>query len=104
MSLDISNLFKGMASSAGKVLQENGADLGDEVLSVINRNKASLAELVDARISGDISEEDFNSELEREKLVLEAELLTLEIATKSAIQKAMSAAMETLTKSVALVV
>ena len=102
MSLDIGNVFKEMASSAGETLQEEGAGLGNDFLDVLDNNKDTLSELIDARVNGDIDEEEFATEMEREKLVLEAEMLTLEIASKAAIQKAMNAAMDTLSGAIAL--
>ena len=69
---------------------------GQSVIRVLQNNKDSLAELIEARASGDIDQDEFESELAREKLVMEAELITLEILARSAVQKAMNAAMDTL--------
>jgi len=100
MSLDIGNVFKEMAAAAGNALQGGAGSLGGEVLSVLDKNRESLAELAAAYSSGDINEEEFDVELQREKAILEAEMLSLEIAPKSAVQKAMNAAMDTLKQAV----
>lgn len=100
MSLDIGNLFKEMATVAGESVATEAGNIGGEMLAVLENNKDTLAELVVARTAGEINEEDFNAELMREKVVLEAELIALEIISKSAIQKAMNVAMETLTSAV----
>lgn len=104
MNLDIGNLFKEMAATAGETLQGEAGDLSAEVLSVLDKNRESLAELVEARTNGDINEEEFNIELQREKAILEAEMISLEIISKSAVQKAMNAAMDTLMSAVKMAV
>ncbi len=100
MNLDIGNLFKEMAATAGETLQGEGENLSGEVLSVLDKNRESIAELVVAVSNGDINEEELDIELQREKVILEAEMLSLEIVSKSAVQKAMNAAMDTLTSAV----
>ncbi|SFD48814.1 hypothetical protein [Pseudoalteromonas denitrificans] len=100
MSIDIANLFKNMASTAGSDLQEDGDNISGNLLKVLDNNKESIAELVEARANGDINQEDFDSELAREKSILEVEMLGLEIASKAAIQKAVNAAIGTLTSAV----
>lgn len=104
MNLDIGNLFKEMATTAGDSLQEEAGNLSAEVLSVLDQNRDSIAELVEARTNGDINEEDFNVELQREKAILEVEMISLEIVSKSAVQKAMNAAMDTLMSAVKMAV
>ncbi len=100
MSLNINDIIKDMANSAKKSLQKEGNGVGDEVLNILEKNKDNLAELAAARSQGNIDEKDFKIEIEREKQVLEVQLLAMEIASKSAIQKAMNAAMSTLTNAV----
>ncbi|WDD98082.1 hypothetical protein [Thalassomonas actiniarum] len=100
MSIDISKVFKDMANIAGQSLQGEGVELGDEFRSALERNKASIAELVEARTFGDINQEDFDVEIAREKEVLQAELIGLEIAGKAAVQKAVNSAMNVLSSAV----
>lgn len=96
MSLDISSLFSDMAQSAARELKGEVSDASQEFLKVLQINRASISELVEARASGDLDQQEFESELAREKMVMEAELITLDIMAKSAVQKAMNAAMDTL--------
>ncbi|SCY77634.1 hypothetical protein [Desulfoluna spongiiphila] len=96
MNLDMGNVFKEMAAAADNALQGEVGSLGGEILSVLNMNRESLSELAAAYSCGDITEEEFDVELQREKSILEAEMLSLEIAPKSAVQKAMNVAMDTL--------
>ena len=100
MSIDIANLFQTMATSAGDELQEDGADIGNNLLEILNNNKESLTELVEAHATGEIDQDEFDIELEREKSILEAEMISLEIASKAAIQKAVNSAINTLTSAV----
>lgn len=104
MRLDIGNLFKEMATTAGATLQDESGNISADILSVLDKNKESIAELVVARSNGDINEEDFNIELQREKAILEAEMISLEIVSKSAVQKALNAAMDTLTNAVKMAI
>lgn len=100
MSIDFNNIMEDMASNAKNILVEEGGKIGDEVLQILTENKESIAELAIARANGDIDNSEFESELAREKQVLEVQLLAMEIASKSAIQKAMNAAMSTLSDAV----
>lgn len=100
MNIDISNLFKEMAEAAGETLQGEAENLSGEVLSVLDKNKESIAELVMARCNGDINKEEFDIELDREKEILESEMLSLEIVSKGSVQRAMSAAIDTLNKAI----
>ena len=57
-----------------------------------------------SRLSGEISEDEFNEEVEREKKVIEAGLLTLEIMTKAMAQKAVNFAINVFVKAVKLAI
>jgi hypothetical protein len=63
--------------------------LGAIEASFVN-NQNALNELIQAKKNGEISEAAFQEELEREKKIQEAELLTLEISAKAQIQKIMN--------------
>ena len=75
-------------------------DLTSELSSAIEasfaKNSASLNELIQARADGELSPEEFQLELEREKQVQEAELLTLQVAAKAKVQKVMDAVFDAL--------
>jgi len=104
MSIDIGKTFIDMTKTAGQGLEKEGAAIGDNFSKVLINNKESLAELMQARVDGEINEEDFTIELEREKLIVEAEMINLEIASKAAIQKAVNGAMDVLTQAVSAAV
>lgn len=100
MSIDISGLFSDMAKSAGCELKEGGEAVAAGMKTVLENNKETLTELIEALKSGDLTRSEFDTEMAREKLVLEAELIGLEIQGKAAIQKAFNAAMNTLSSAV----
>jgi hypothetical protein len=88
------NLVLGDMANA---IKENSADASGNISTyakmVMEKEKISLQELAIARLDGDISEQEFNDEVAREKKVLQAELLTLKIMGKAMAQKAVNAAM-----------
>ena len=77
------------------------AEIKAEVDRILNTEKESLRELSAARISGEIDDDIFKQEIEREKKVVEAELLTIEIMTKALAQKAINEAMDIFAKAIA---
>jgi hypothetical protein len=66
----------------------------------MDSEKESLKELGEAKLRGDIDQAVFDREIEREKKVVEAELLTIKIMTKALAQKAVNAAIEVFVKAV----
>ena len=78
-------------------------DLGDIEeygKEILENEKESLELIGQERLAGRWSEEKFDDELEREKKVMEAELLTIQIMTKAAAQKAINAAIEVFVNAV----
>jgi len=96
MSINITRLFKVISL----VEDHNIQHIGDSLYQVLNNNKASIEELVQARLAGDINQEEFDIELLREQLVVEAEMITLDIASKAEVQKVINTAVSSLTSSV----
>ena len=101
MSIDISKTFSGMAQAAEQSLEEDGVIIGSGITKVLNNNKQTLAELAQARAHNEINDEDFSTELAREKSIVEVEMIALEIANKAAVQKAVNAGMDVLANAVA---
>ena len=96
MSINITRLFKDISL----VEDHNIQHIGDSLYQVLNNNKATIEELVQARLAGDINQEEFDIELLREQLVVEAEMITLDIASKAEVQKVINTAVSSLTSSV----
>jgi len=67
---------------------------------ILDTERESLRELGDARLRNEIDDAVFNREIEREKKVVEAELLTIKIMTKASSQKAVNAAIDVFVNAV----
>lgn len=76
--------------------------LANAITNQIDRQREELEALLEANEQGIITQEEFEIELQREKLIAEAELLSLQIAAKAEVQKAINKAFDVLLKSVAI--
>ena len=92
MAFQEKEMFQAMVASVNDCLQKDGATLGREVFEVMKEHKASLEELAQAYTEGEITKEEFEEELDREKQLLQAELLTLKICSAAAVQNAVNTA------------
>ena len=100
MSFDIETVLKDMASAAAESSSDRTNEIKQYAKTILENEKNSLKELGQARIKKEISEEVFDREVEREKKVVETELLAIEIMTKAMAQKAVNAAIDVFTKAV----
>lgn len=100
MSFDIEQVIKDMTSAILSTVDEGSRNVETAIKKILDAEKASLKELGVARVRGEINEQAFNRELEREKKVVEAELLTIVIMTKALAQKAINAAIDIFVKAV----
>lgn len=85
------------------VLSQLKDSLGDDAANLISsmgpliiQRQSSFETLFEALQNGDINEEEYELEVQREKQIIEAELMTLEIQAKSAVQKALNSALDAL--------
>ncbi|MBN3492614.1 hypothetical protein [Vibrio neptunius] len=65
----------------------------------LDKQKATLQELIDARNNGDLTDEEFELEILREKQIAEAEMLTWQISAKSEVQKIINKTFSTLVET-----
>ncbi|TQV77242.1 hypothetical protein FLL45_04660 [Aliikangiella marina] len=100
MSFDLEELLKSMVAAAGEELADIGEDVSAELKQVLDNEKESLEMLKEAIVSGDIELSEFDEEVEREKLVVKAELLTIKIMVEAAAERAINAAFEVFTDTV----
>ncbi|MFP3873832.1 MAG: hypothetical protein ACLFQT_04240 [Thiohalophilus sp.] len=98
--MDIDALLKEMVAAANEAVKDDVGEIGDYARQIVDNEKSSLEELGKARIKGDIDEATFDREVEREKQVVKAELLAIQIMTEAAAQKAVNAAMESFKNTV----
>jgi len=100
MSVNVDSLITDMIGAAGNVAQSEGKNVLSYIQKVFEGERESLKALCDARLADQIDDAEFNQELDREKSVLEGELLTARIMTKAGTQKAVNAAMGVLQKTI----
>ncbi|NVK72163.1 MAG: hypothetical protein HWE24_01680 [Oceanospirillaceae bacterium] len=72
--------------------------LGEALKESLKKQQTSFQNLLVAKEQNLISQEEFDIEMEREKAILEAEMLTKQIAAKAVIQKLVNDAISSLTK------
>ncbi|MFA6836764.1 MAG: hypothetical protein WCR04_10240, partial [Fibrobacteraceae bacterium] len=92
MSVDVDSLISNVIGAAGNVAQNEGSKALSYIQRLFENEKETLKGLCDARLAGEINDAVFDQELDREKSVLEGELLTARIMSKAGIQKAVNAA------------
>lgn len=66
----------------------------------IDKQKADIEILLAAKNEGELNSDEFDRELEREKLVTQAEMLTWQIASKAEVQKIVNKAFHLLQEAV----
>ncbi|MCP3923900.1 MAG: hypothetical protein GY714_15080 [Desulfobacterales bacterium] len=100
MSFDMGNVLKDMVGSVSDVVSDESGNIAGDTKSIFERQKALMEELALALIDGLIDQEEFDEELQREKKVIEAELLTLQVMTKVMVQEAVNVAMNVFVNAV----
>lgn len=73
--------------------------LTDAFQSCFDKQKSDLEALIEAKASGDLTDDEFALEIEREKQILEAELLTLQISAKAEVQQLVNTVFQFISKS-----
>ncbi len=104
MSFDIGAVLGDMTDAVRNAVSDDSGKVGGYAKRIMENEREALEELAQARFSGKIAEDEFNEEVEREKKVIEAGLLTLEIMTKAMAQKAVNSAIDVFVKAVKLVI
>lgn len=100
MNFDINAVLADMLSA----MKGTVADKWEEVKSVaeqfLENSRERLELIAQMRITGDLTQEKFESRLLDEKLIVEAELNAMEVISKALAQKAANAAMDVVEKAV----
>ncbi len=94
MSFDINTVLKDMTRAIVDSAKEEAGDIKEFAKTILDNEIDSLKDLGEARINKVIDKRVFDREIEREKKVVEAELLTIQIMTKAMAEKATNAAIE----------
>ena len=100
MSFDIDAVLKNMSAAAQKSLEKDLPEIEDFGQEILEEEKESLEMMAKERIAGRWNQAKFDKELEREQKVIQVEMLTIDIMTKAAAQRAVNAAIDVFTKAV----
>jgi len=93
-----------MKKAAVDAIKDDVQNIPDYLKQIFENEKEALKVLAEARLTGEISDKEFQNEIKREKKVLEAEILTISIMTKAVAQKAINAAMKVLMDAVKILI
>lgn len=100
MEFDINETMSDMLAAIKGVVSDNWDEVKSTANQFLNRKKDRLQLLAELRITGELSQEKFESRLNDEKLIAEAELHAIAVISKAIAQKAANAAIEVLQKAV----
>jgi len=99
MNIDINALVTDMLSAIKGTVEGNWEKVESTANQFLQNRKESLQLLVQLRINGDIDQDEFDSRLADEKLIVEAELNALAVLSKAIAQNAANAAIAILEKA-----
>ena len=100
MAFNIEETGKNMLSAAAGVLTGEWPGIQDCVKKAFEDEKDALASIAEARLAGQINDDEMKSQLEDEAATLTAMLLVCQVKTKLAAQQAINAALKVLTEAV----
>ena len=104
MSFDIDSAVNDMLSAASGVISGEWPGVKDCVKKALDDEKVALTDIANARKAGDIDDDDLKSQLEDEKVALEAALLVCKVKTKVMAQNAANAAINSLKAAIDAVI
>ena len=79
---------------------EDGEDAAGYAYEVFNNNAEMLDEIAALYDDGELTEEEFNDELEDQRITLETQLLALNVMKKAMLQRAIDSALNVFRQSV----
>ena len=104
MAFDIDTVLSDMQAALREAAGGGGRDMRAFAERAVAEHREALAALAEARIAGHIDGAAFDHEIERERRVLESELLALEIMGRAAAQRAVNEALAVFARAVATAV
>ncbi|MBU1368415.1 MAG: hypothetical protein KJ578_13755 [Bacteroidetes bacterium] len=104
MKFDTEQVFKDMLAAISGALKQDAPNARKTIDEFLKRRKRRLETVINFRLQNQISEAEFSSRLQDEKLMLEAEMEAMKAVSKAMAQKAANAAIEVLEKAVRLAV
>jgi len=100
MKFDINQTVNDMLAAIKGVVADNWDEVKTVASEFLKRRKDRLQMIAELRISGELTQEKFESRLNDEKLIAEAELNAIGVISKAIAQKAANVAMDVLSKAV----
>lgn len=100
MSFDINQTAQDMLKAASAILSDDWPAIESCVKKALQEQKDALADIANARIKNEINDEDVQSQLDDEKLALQAAMLACQVQAKVAVQKAANAAIDVLGQAI----
>ncbi len=100
MKFDIEQTINDMLAAIKGVVSDHWDEVKTVATEFLKRRKDRLQLIAELRISGELSQEKFESRLNDEKLIAEAELNAAAVISKAIAQKAANAAIDVLSKAV----
>ncbi|NQZ12673.1 MAG: hypothetical protein HRT35_36440 [Algicola sp.] len=99
MSDAINGLLNDAANSAASVLGESGGKVSEALMKMFGQQDNPFVILLEGLKNGELTADEYQIELDREKQVLQGQLVTLEIVVLSEAQKAVNALISSLTSA-----
>ena len=100
MNFNFQETGKNMLAAAAGVLTGEWPGIAACVTKAFEDEKEALAAIADARLAGQINDDEMKSQLDDEKETLTAVLLVCQVKTKVAAQNAINAALKVLTDAI----
>ena len=100
MNFDISKVFADMLSAVTGTVGENCEEIKTVTKQFLQQNKERLELIAELRITGELPQDKFESRLNDQKLILEAQFQAITVISKAIAQKAANAAIDVFTKAV----
>lgn len=100
MKFDINQVLTDMLTAVKGSVKNDGGKVKGITAQFFKNQKERLEELATYRINGEITQEDFESRLEQNKSIIEAELNAIKITAKVVVQNATNAAIDVFNKAV----
>jgi hypothetical protein len=100
MVANFEEIFSNMLSAFQSNLTEGKGETLTFCQNIFAQSKANLERLSLLLADGTLSKNEFDSEIEDEKINMETQLLALQIIAKSTIQKAINSAFDVLTSAI----
>ncbi|VAW94900.1 hypothetical protein MNBD_GAMMA22-1674 [hydrothermal vent metagenome] len=100
MEFDIEKSLKDMNAAASGVILDKSPQVQDCIKKALEEEKQALLNIAKARLSNQINDDDVNSQLEDEKIALEAAMLACQVKSKELAQSGANAAINSLLVSI----